>query len=530
MRTSRRMLRQARSSMAACLFLSGLITLMMLATPYITVLIFQTVLPTGNFELLAVLAMLAAGAATARAILEGSRDTILLRTSLWLDHNLGEHILANGLKIARPASELHADRRALGHVTAFLDDGHARAILNAVWSPALLAALFALDVVFGCIASGAAALIWLVSVASPAAAKPQDARSNAWFNEAIAARAMTQTAASVWERLNRSHIAQHYSTGRACLTSRARYTALMALAYVALICAGAHLMIAGTVGAGHLLAAAFLLHCLILDLAGAAASAPALRKARAAHKHLIALPADAVPAAKLGLGPLELTAVSVVYSGRSNAALQDISISIDPGRCLLVDGPASSGKSTLLAVLAGAIQPSTGSAIIGGLPLMQRQRSMPRLPVSYAAVDAPIFDGTIAENIAGFSPADTMPVATAALRAGVHAIFAALPQAYETQVGPRGTLLSPRERAAVSLARALHGTPLVCVLDHPEFATGDAGLSQLVDTLRSMMRAGCGIAIATTDQRLAALAGEVAVLDGGRIQGMYRPQFQPHAA
>jgi ATP-binding cassette, subfamily C, bacterial len=525
MRTSRRMLRQARNAIAACLFLSGLITVLMLATPYVTVLLFQTVLPSGNFEILGVLALIAIGAAVARSVTEAARDTILLRTGLWLDHHLGEYGFANGLKRARATADLTADHRALGALSTAISGGAVRALLNAIWAPALIAALFAIDTVFGSMAVGGSIVFVLLSARMPAYGSSQPSDANTWVQQVLAAPAgIIGGAADTWERLNRTKIATSYSFTRAVLTTSAQLSVLAALSQVAVLCAGIHLLIGATIGAGHLLAALLLINRLAQTWTDAAAAAPSLRAALKGYRHLMALPSDALDAANLGPGPLSLTDASVVYPGRSKPALHAISIAVSAGRCLVVNGGANAGKSTLLATLAGALEPITGSATIGGQSVAQLQRTASTPLIGFAPASPIVLSGTVAQNIAGFATSASMPVATAALRAGVHAMIADLPNGYETTVGEGGALLSPRERSAVSLARALCGSRLVCVLDQPELALDDAGVRQLTDTLRAMQRVGTAIVLATQDPRLADLADEIAHLEFGRITRIDRQQ------
>jgi ABC-type protease/lipase transport system fused ATPase/permease subunit len=347
-------------------------------------------------------------------------------------------------------------------------------------------------------------------------------RAETWFHDSCSGPAgLSGTAAATWELLHRATVAEACKSGLALLAVRDASVAVSSIAHVALMCAGAHLMIAGVIGAGHFIAAILVTVRLTSALTDVCDARPQLSAARASLKQLMTLPSDAPTTGKLGSGPLALSNVSFIYPGRNAAALTDITLAVEPGRCLGITGGACSGKSTLLAAFAGMIEPNSGLALIGGQLIASVQRTSPKPPIGYMSLTTPLFEGTVEQNIARFMQTSGMPVATAALRAGVHDIIAALPNGYGTQVGPDGRLLSPIERAAVSLARALHREPLVCVLDHPEAALDDVGIIRFVETLRAMKQDGVALVLATNDPRIAALSDEVIVLKNGHIEARY---------
>ena len=112
MRTSRRILGQIRRAVFVAFLFSGCINVLMLATPLYTLQIFENVVPVGSIETLLVLSAIVGAAVLAMALIEIARDRIMLRTGVWIDHELGQHILENGLKNHSQPADLKAEANA----------------------------------------------------------------------------------------------------------------------------------------------------------------------------------------------------------------------------------------------------------------------------------------------------------------------------------------------------------------------------------------------------------------------------------
>ena len=199
--------------------------------------------------------------------------------------------------------------------------------------------------------------------------------------------------------------------------------------------------------------------------------------------------------------------------------MRGVSLNLAPGECLGIVGPNGAGKSTLAVRIAGAILPTSGAADLDGIPIAKWQRGDGDPPVGYFPDDPLLIEGSIHENIARFGDASLISVAQAAMRAGVHETLHSLQSGYDTPVGPGGSGLALRERRAVALARAIHGSPRLVVLDEPEIGLDGVSVRRLIKVLEDLKAEGIGFAIATQDPRLLALTDKiVVVLNNGAVQ------------
>lgn len=536
MRTSRRMLKDVRRAWFAAFFFSAFINVLMLSMPLYTLQVFDTVVPLGSLETLVIITSVTALAIFALALLEIARDTILLRASIWVDHELGRHILENGLKLGVAPQEFKQDARALDQFQAFLASPAAGVVMDAPFAPIFLFALFSLNPLIGSVALCAAGLLLasalaqmlLTSRLQAESARAHEASGKWWRmvtgnGQLAGAAGLVPGATAQWEFFNRSHIGAAYSQGKRASFIKAMARSVRIGSQVALYAAGAWLVIKSEIAPGALVASAILLARALAPLEGLVGSMKAIRIAFSAYTRLKALPEDAgVPDLASGAhqvsGRISLQDATHYYPGRRVPAVRGITFDLEPGQSLGIVGANGSGKSTLAAMLAGAVTPSVGSATLDGLPVAKWQRGDFAPPVGYVPDDPLLLEGTVHENIARFGPMSMVGVARGAMRAGVHEIIQGLHAGYDTQVGPQGCNLSLRERRAVGFARALAGEPKIVVLDEPELGLDGASLKRLLRDLEAMKRAGAGLVIATQDPRLLALVDKVAVLSQGTLQ------------
>jgi ATP-binding cassette subfamily B protein RaxB len=170
-----------------------------------------------------------------------------------------------------------------------------------------------------------------------------------------------------------------------------------------------------------------------------------------------------VISAKAGLSA---RGISFRYSDYEARVIADFDLDVAPGECVAIAGPSGAGKTTLLKILAGLLRPTAGTVLIDDIPLQAIGLEAYRAQIGCVLQDDRLFAGSIAENIAGFSPsADPELIQTVARFAAIHEEIVRMPMGYETLVGDMGSSLSGGQMQRIVLARALYRAPRILLLD-----------------------------------------------------------------
>jgi ABC-type multidrug transport system fused ATPase/permease subunit len=159
--------------------------------------------------------------------------------------------------------------------------------------------------------------------------------------------------------------------------------------------------------------------------------------------------------------------VSFKYPNTSNYTLNDISLSISKNSCVGFIGESGSGKSTIIDILLGLLNPTNGEVIVDGNNIQESMRSWQN-QLGYVPQTIFLTDDTLRRNVAfgiAESLIDDIAVNHAIKMAQLESFVLNLPEGLNTQMGERGVRLSGGQRQRIGIARALYHDPKILVLD-----------------------------------------------------------------
>ncbi len=165
-------------------------------------------------------------------------------------------------------------------------------------------------------------------------------------------------------------------------------------------------------------------------------------------------------------GKIELKDVFYRYSPSDPLVLEGVNLIVESSEHVAITGPSGGGKSTLVKLLLGLVEPDSGEMLVDGLPLRRFGHKCYHEQVAAVLQDDSLFAGSLADNIALFDDAvDMERVVTAAIAASIHDDILRMPMQYETLVGDMGSTLSGGQKQRVMLARALYRQPKILIMD-----------------------------------------------------------------
>lgn len=179
---------------------------------------------------------------------------------------------------------------------------------------------------------------------------------------------------------------------------------------------------------------------------------------------------------------IALKHISYAYPGAAKQVLTDISLEIEVGTCVAIVGPSGRGKTTLIYVLAGLLQPAEGCLEVDGRRLDKADLRPWRAGIGYVPQEVFLSDDTLKANVAlGLAPDQicTERVVEVLRQCALEEFVTEL----DTPMGERGVRLSGGQRQRLGIARALYQQPQLLILDEATNALDVATEAQVLSCL-----------------------------------------------
>ena len=165
---------------------------------------------------------------------------------------------------------------------------------------------------------------------------------------------------------------------------------------------------------------------------------------------------------------ITLVDVSYVYPGAERPAVRNVSVTIRAGTHVAFVGSSGAGKTTVMDLILGLLEPTSGEILVDGERLDSALRPRWQRTIGYVPQQVFLADATLSANIAFGVPPEAIEetaIRTVVQQACLTALVARLPNGLNTQLGENGARLSGGERQRVAIARALYNSPSVLILD-----------------------------------------------------------------
>ena len=219
---------------------------------------------------------------------------------------------------------------------------------------------------------------------------------------------------------------------------------------------------------------------------------------------------------------ITLEDVTYRYPGAESIALSGINLAIPAGKSVGFVGSTGAGKSTVVDIILGLLEPTNGRVLVDGQPLEAHCITGWQRTLGYVPQVIYLTDDTVAANIAFGIPKeriDRQALMRAARAAHIDEfITQELPNGFDTVIGERGIRLSGGERQRLAIARALYHDPDVVVFDEATSALDNVTEKIVMEAIKELH--GCKTVILIA-HRLPTVrkCDRIFLLEQGRLVG-----------
>ena len=185
---------------------------------------------------------------------------------------------------------------------------------------------------------------------------------------------------------------------------------------------------------------------------------------------------------------IALKNVNFKYSDSGPLILRDINLNIKSGSVIGLIGESGIGKTTLINIILGLMQPTNGNIYVDGINIFENIKSW-QSQIGYVPQNIYLSDDTIKKNIAFALPEeeiDTIAVNKAVMNAKLDSLVNNLSNGLDTKIGEFGDRISGGQRQRIAIARALYTDPKVFILDECTNSLDSKTEKQIIDEVNSL--------------------------------------------
>jgi ATP-binding cassette subfamily C protein len=523
---------------SVCVF-SLFINLLMLTGPLFMLQVYDRVLSSGSIPTLLALTLLVVVLYALYGFLEFVRSRVVARVARATDESLRErlfdavtwHAVRQSPDVrSQPLQDLQVTRQ-------FLQSPGPFALLDMPWAPVYLLVIYLMHPGLGIVSTLAVALLVAIAYVNDQVTRHHLQQSHRAVrradvvSEESRANAEVATVLGMLTAIRRRWLAaqdealdsQMMAGDRGgLLTSASRALRLMFQSLI--LAVGAYLAVKQQISPGTMIAASILMARALAPVEMSVAHWAAFQGFRQAWARLMKCLEETphnqtrmdLPAPR---GHVTVENLTAFAPGSDTQILSGISFDLPAGSGLGIIGPTGAGKSTLARAIVGAWPAMRGTVRLNGAAMDQWDPAVLGAHLGYLPQEVELFDGTIAENIARFSPdPDPRAIVKAAEEASIHDLVLKMPDGYNTRISEGGAKLSAGQRQRIGLARALYGEPSLVVLDEPNSNLDAPGESALIQAMTSVReRGGTVIVVAHRPSAISALDTVMMIKDGHMV-------------
>ena len=490
--------------------ISFVISILLLTQPIYMLQVYDRVLPSSSLNTLAFLSVITLAAIVVLGLLEVFRQLYASRLAIRLESELGASAFLAGAHSQNAEIGDTQPLRDLATVRNFISSRILQSLFDLPFVPIFLLLLIFIHPYLFLLTLAGLVIVALVAWANQSGVEDSgkktsensmkamaSAQAFTRSAETIRAMGMTRNTVGIWGKAEADALRSIDETTAINAWYGGLSRSIRLLLQIAIMGVGAWLVIDGKMTPGMIFATTMISGRALQPIDQLVAGWRQIFDARLAwdrlQKALSNSEAQMAPKTDLPSPTGELLVENLIYipPGRKAAEplIKRITFRIPAGTSVGLIGPSGAGKSTLARLICGAIDPTQGNIRIDKADIKQWDRDRLGKHIGYLAQDADLLPGTVAQNIARFSPdASDESIVLAARKAQVHDMILGLPGGYGALLGPGGMALSGGQRQRIGLARAFFGNPKLLVLDEPNSnldAEGDAALERALQQAKA---------------------------------------------